>query len=579
MKSLRFLGSFSTLALFILTAALVVAQSKPVARDDPQWSAPFGAQAASAQGTAQLAPAGQKLQAHFAPAVAYGSGAPYASSVAVADLNGDGIPDLAVADWCLGTQYGYCDAQGEVAVLLGNGDGTFQAAVIYPTGAYFAYSVAIGDVNGDGIPDLVVVDYCQSLDRGGGCQDDEPGAVSVLVGNGNGTFQPAVTYNSGGLSAYSVAVGDLNGDGKLDLAIANSGALDNSSVGSVGVLVGNGDGTFQSAVSYSTGGYVAASVAIGDLNGDEIPDLVVTDFCQSSGCYPDNGRAGVLLGNGNGTFQPVALYDSGGVGAYSVAIADLTGNGILDLVVANRFSDGGCCDTPGAVGVLRGNGDGTFQPPISYVAAGREYLTYPSIGWGIGGLIIGDLNGDGHPDLAVVEECKGLRHYTECLTPGQVNLMLGNGDGSFQRRVVYGSSGSEGSAIAIGDVNGDGRPDLVVTNACGNDESCSGADGSVAALLNRTSYASKTALAASPNPARVSQTVTFTATITPTPPDGEVVAFSSGKTSLGMGTTKNGVASLTTSFPKAKTYTIKANYPGDAFRKKSSGTVKLVVNP
>jgi hypothetical protein len=114
---------------------------------------------------------------------------------------------------------------------------------------------------------------------------------------------------------------------------------------------------------------------------------------------------------------------------------------------------------------------------------------------------------------------------------------------------------------------------------CGSSNYCSNPEGNVAVLLNETYYASKTALSASPNPAHVNQSVTFTATITPTPPNGELVPFYNGKTSLGTGATTKGVASLTTSFAAAKRYTIKANYAGDAFRKASSGTVKLVVNP
>ncbi len=157
-------------------------------------------------------------------------------------------------------------------------------------------------------------------------------------------------------------------------------------------------------------------------------------------------------------------------------------------------------------------------------------------------------------------------------------MLLGNGDGTFQSPQKFSSGGYEGSAIAIGDVNGDGRPDLIVTNACGS--GC-GTDGSVAVLLNETYYASKTGLTSSPNPSQVNQTVTFTATMTSTPPvpNGEVVTFYNGKTELGTGATTNGVATLNTSFSKAKTYTIKAKYPGDAFHKASSGTVKLVEQP
>src|SRR5208282_1197502 len=343
--------------------------------------------------------------------------------------------------------------------------------------------------------------------------------------------------------------------------------------GSVGVLLGNGDGTFQPAVVYNTAGNIAASVAIGDVNGDGVPDLVVANYAEDD----SNGEVVVLLGNGDGTFQPAALYNSGGKYAYSVALGDLRGVGILDAVAANRFSDDEGTHPSGAVDVLLGNGDGTFQPPVSYAATGLAYATQPEIGAGITSLAVADVNGDGIPDVIVVEECKRFQHYVDCVAPGEVNVMLGNGDGTLQAPVVYGSSGFAGSALAIADVNGDGRPDLIVTNADISEEN--GTEGSVAVLLNETSYTSKTALTSSPNPSQVNQTVTFTATITSTPPvpNGEIVTFYHGKTELGTGATANGVASLTTSFSKAGKYTIKASYPGDAFRKPSSGAVRQVV--
>lgn len=273
---------------------------------------------------------------NFANVVDYGSGGSGAYSVAVADVNGDGNPDIVVANEC-----GINDCtSGDVAVLLGNGDGTFQTAVAYDSGGYQTRSVAVADVNRDGRPDLLVTSCC-----------GDQGIVGVLLGNGDGTFQPVVTYDSGGSYPLTVAVADVNGDGNLDLVVANANS------DAVGVLLGNGDGTFQAAVSYGSGGTDTNSVAVADVNGDGKPDLLAVNSCSSdNNC---NGSVGVLLGNGDGTFQPVVPYDSGGSGAMSVAVADVNGDGKLDLICAN---DG----TVGTVGVLLGNGDGTFQTPVTY---------------------------------------------------------------------------------------------------------------------------------------------------------------------------------------------------------------------
>jgi hypothetical protein len=504
----------------------------------------------SALAAAQVVPAGLEPKVKLAKPVAYSTGGRGAASVATADLRGNGNLDIVVANEC---QNGN-SCLGEAAVLLGNGDGTFQPTVTYSTGAYQATSVAVGDVSGDGIPDLVVASECLSLGQFGACTGD--GVVSVLLGNGDGTFQPAVTYDVGAPVTYSVAIADLRGNGILDLAVADFGLV--LYEGAAGVLLGNGDGTFQTGVTYNSGGVSSISVAVADLNGDGIPDLAVTNSCPSESCQGD-GTAGVMLGNGNGTFQPVVLYDSGGNSANSVAVGDLRGNGIQDLVVANGYYDN-------VMGVLLGNGDGTFQSPVTYFLDG---ILYDAVA-------IADLNGDGIPDLAVIDGCHEVRNGA-CVGEATVSVLLGNGDGTFQSPIKYNSGGSGTSAIAIGDVNGDGRPDLVVT-IC-QDSNCN--NGTVAVLLNKTSYTSKTAITASPSPSQVNQAVTFTATITSTPPvpNGEVVTFYHGATNLGTGTTTNGVATLTTSFPKVKTYTIKADYPGDPFRKASHGTATQVVNP
>ena len=308
-------------------------------------------------------------------------------SVATGDFNHDGKLDLAVAN----------ETSNNVTILLGNGDGTFQAPVNYAAGSN-PYAVAVGDLNQDGNLDLVVTNYSSNN-------------VSILLGNGDGTFQPAVNYSLPCTPLW-VALGDFNGDGKLDLVVATCSAS---------VLLGNGDGTFQPALNYPAGSSPSA-VAVGDFNGDGKLDLAVTDY--------DNNDVGVLLGNGDGTFQPALDF---GVGAspLSVVAGDFNGDGILDLAVTNSYGDD--------VSVLLGNGNGTFQSAVNY-----------DTGVGLW-LVSGDFNGDGKLDLAVSDVSQ------------QVGVLLGNGDGTFQPVVHY-STGSSGGSLAAGDFSGQGRLDIAVAS-------------------------------------------------------------------------------------------------------------------
>jgi hypothetical protein len=336
-----------------------------------------------------------------ASSVSAGSGP---RTVAVADLNGDGIPDLAVADNSF--PYG-------VSVLLGNGDGTFQPPTNYatPTGDW-PTDIVVADLNHDGVPDLIVA----NLNDG-----STDSTVSILLGNGDGTFRPAHDYQAGP-QAVSVAVGDFKGNGILDLAVANQYP---GSTGGVSLLFGNGDGTFQSPVHLPAGA-APRSVVAADFNRDGKLDLAVTD--QASG----GGGVNILFGNGDGTFQAPVSYRAGNSPGF-LRVADLNGDGAPDLVTTNQ--------TANTVSVLLNQGNGTFGSATTY-GTGQFPLT----------VAVADLNGDSIPDLITANN-----------SGGSVSVLLGQAGGTFASPVDY-SAGAGPYSVAVGDFNGDGNLDLVVTN-------------------------------------------------------------------------------------------------------------------
>jgi uncharacterized repeat protein (TIGR01451 family) len=343
---------------------------------------------------------------------------------------GSGPSSVAVGDFNGDSKQDLAVVNGNsnsVSILLGNGDGTFQSHVDYPTGAQPS-SVAIGDFNGDGKLDLAIANQnCPSFACG-------PGSISILLGRGDGTFETAMQFSTGP-APHSVALGDFNRDGKLDLVVANT--FPGSPIpGEISVLLGNGDGTFQPALYYGTGsGTGPAFVAVGDFNHDGKLDLAVANSLCGTTCGNTAGTIiAVLLGNGDGTFLAPVNYTVGSE-PISIAVGDFNHDGKLDLAVAN--------DNGSNVSILLGNGDGTFQPAVNYSTPFNPVS-----------VAMGDFNGDGKLDLVTANN------------PGDdVSVLLGNGDGTFQPAVNY-SAGSRPNSVAIGDFNGDdGRLDLAVADS------------------------------------------------------------------------------------------------------------------
>jgi len=382
-----------------------------------------------------------RLLMSFSPTAGYVAGA-YPAGVVTADFNGDGRADVATVN-----RWGY--GFGSVTVLLSNPNGTMQEARLTDAGVD-PHSIAAGDFNRDGKVDVAVTTATD---------------VRVLLGNGDGTFHagavaelpPQFPLGYTGTTPLpqaplSVAVGDFNNDGKLDLAATGQTSFTTLVPGYYGyyyetfynahvnVLLGHGDGTFTPESTRPTSSPYAYDLAVADLNHDGKLD-VLTAY----------GYASAMLGNGDGTLgSPI---DSG-YGYSPAALGDLDGDGVLDLVL--QSGDG--ID----LAVHHGNGDGTFAAPDVVPVAS-----------GLGSVVVGDLNGDGKLDLVATHHSTtyaGYRYYYgyyDPFTTDYASVLLGNGDGSFSLPITSTIGAYAWSASwthsALADFNGDGRPDIVVS--------------------------------------------------------------------------------------------------------------------
>ena len=349
------------------------------------------------------------------------------NSIAITDVNGDGTPDLVVATT---VDQGVAQDPGLASVYLGipATPGTFQSVVDYPTTGSNPSGIVAVALAGSGSPDMVVSNFGN-------------GTASVFAHDpaNPGKFLAATTLTTGG-QPNQVVSADINGDGLPDLVFA-----DLSTSGNAIVMLQNAatPGQFMAPLNLSTGG-MTASVAIGDLNGDGKPDIVATSY-DSSG---NNGQVTIFFQSATtpGTFAAGVSFPAGAQ-PQSVRIADVNGDGLPDLIVANRGPGNDGTGSPGVSVILQNSAaPGTFLAPVTY--------TTP---WGAVDVAVADLNGDGKPDLVVPSLGPSPR--------GAVSVLLQSTTtaGTFGTATSYPGYGDPLS-VAVADLNGDGHPDIAVAD-------------------------------------------------------------------------------------------------------------------